>query len=345
MRATDPDDVEAIRQLLKGGRHLLELINDVLDIARIEAGETSVSNEPIAVAELVDEAVALMAPMAEDAGVSVMTLVQQASCFALADRQRLRQVLLNLLSNAIKYNRRGGKVWLGREVTDTHVAISVHDDGPGIPLELQPRLFTAFDRLGAEAGGVDGSGIGLTLTKSLAELMGGTLTFESPPGRGATFTVTLPRTEPTPAIAPTPPTAPAGDRPGATDRQLTVLYIEDNEPNVRVVEHLLRLREEWHLLHASLGSLGTELARAHRPELILLDLHLPDGSGVDVLQRLKSDPATSASPVVILTADAMSRQARRLLSLGAERYVTKPLDVTELLAILDEVASRPRSGS
>jgi PAS domain S-box-containing protein len=345
MRATDPDDVEAIRQLLKGGRHLLELINDVLDIARIEAGETSVSTEPIAVAELVEEAVQLMTPMAETAGVSVLALVRQADCFALADRQRLRQVLLNLLSNAIKYNRRGGKVWLGREVTDAHVAISVHDDGPGIPQELQHRLFTAFDRLGAEAGGVDGSGIGLTLTRSLAELMGGTLTFESAPGRGSTFTVTLPRAEPTPSVAPTTPAAHRTDRPDPADGPLTVLYIEDNEPNVRVVDHVVRLREEWQLLHASLGSLGTELARAHRPELILLDLHLPDGSGADVLQRLKSDPATSPSPVVILTADAMARQAPRLLSLGAERYVTKPLDVGELLAILDEVASRPRSGS
>lgn len=193
MRLDESDHAEAVQQILKGGRHLLDLINDVLDISRIDAGQTPMSVEAVLVRRMVDEAVELMSTMAETAGVTLTATTISDDLLVFADVQRLRQILLNLLSNAIKYNLRQGKVWVGVEAGEHHVAFTVHDDGPGIPLELQVRMFTPFDRLGAEASGVEGTGIGLALARSLAEHMDGTLTFESEPGRGSAFTLTLPR--------------------------------------------------------------------------------------------------------------------------------------------------------
>ena len=335
----------AIGHILKGGRHLLDLINDVLDIARIEAGEMSMSLEPVPVAGLIEETVALMRPLAEAAGVDLVTGTAPDGLFAHADRQRLRQIMLNLLSNAVKYNRAGGRVWITAVAAGPdQLILQVRDNGPGIPVAVRDRVFTAFDRLGAEGSQVEGTGIGLALTRSLAELMAGTVTLDDEPGSGCCFSVRVPRSAPLAELLqegtimlPIPRIGLPRHGPG--EITATVLYIEDNEPNVRVIEHLMRLRPQWALIHAGLGGLGLELAQAHRPDLILLDLHLPDRSGHEVLQALKADPVTSRIPVAVLSADANTHQSRRLINAGALRYLTKPLNVDEVLALLDEVGA------
>lgn len=334
------DQAEAVGHILKGGRHLLHLINDVLDIARIEAGEMALSLEPVPVANVVDDTVRLMAPLASDGQVTLHVAGGPAGAHVEADRQRLRQILLNLSSNAIKYNHPGGSMWVSWEYLDGQVAISVRDDGQGISTEFQSRLFTPFDRLGAEGSGVDGTGIGLSLTRSLAEVMGGSVTVESVPGRGSTFTVVLPVGSPV-GHGTAPETAARTEPQTLSPPTLaTVLYIEDNEPNVRVIEHVVRLRPGWQMIHSALGRLGIELAQAHRPDLVLLDLHLPDLSGRDVLLALKSHPATAATPVAILSADATSGLPRQLRDAGADHFLTKPLDIDDVLELLDDVAAR-----
>jgi CheY-like chemotaxis protein/anti-sigma regulatory factor (Ser/Thr protein kinase) len=335
---------EGIGHIVKGGRHLLDLINDVLDIARIESGEMSISSEPVPVAAVVQETLQLMHPLADAAEVELTLTPNASDDYVLADRQRLRQILLNLLSNAIKYNRPGGHVWLAWHAGNGQVALGVRDDGPGIDPTVQDRLFTPFDRLGAEASGIDGTGIGLALTRSLTEMMGGTITVESAPCHGATFTVTLKSTE---AQRPTHPPSPDGGSLAVNEHlePTTLLYIEDNAPNVRVVEHLLRLRPNWKLLHAALGSLGIDLAEAHRPDLILLDLHLPDLSGHQVLAAIRSRDTTRHTPVLVLTADASAGLAHRLRDSGATGYLTKPLDIDQVLEYLDEVTATSRGRS
>jgi PAS domain S-box-containing protein len=350
------EHAEAVSYVLTGGKHLLELINDVLDISRIEAGEMSLSLEPIHLAALVDETLRLMEPLATAADVTLLPAAGDADVLVLADRQRVRQILLNVLSNAIKYNKEGGNVWVSWVLDGDVVRLSIRDEGPGIAPELHRRLFEPFDRLGAESTKVEGAGIGLALTRSLAELMGGHLSVSSIVGHGATFTVTLPARagapQPQPHVA-HPSAAAVGHRSVAacSDGHLgpaTLLYIEDNEPNVHVVEHLLALRPGWSMIHASLGMLGVELARAHHPDLVLLDLHLPDQFGGDVLLALKRRDDTKDIPVVILSADASPGLASRLVLAGADRFITKPLDVEVVLSLLDEVSRgrlRADSGS
>jgi protein-histidine pros-kinase len=336
-RLADTDNADAIRHILKGGRHLLDLINDVLDIARIESGEMSLSTESVALDELVAETIDLLRPLATDAGVRLHAERGSAEDHVLADRQRLRQILLNLLSNAIKYNHTDGAVWVGWQASVGHVAVTVRDNGQGIAPEHLDRLFTPFDRLGAEASGVEGTGIGLALTRALAEMMGGAITVESAPGKGSTFTVTLvaaPAAESRPSSVSELEMGISEDASG--DPAATLLYIEDNAPNVRVVEELLKFRPEWRLVHAATGSLGIDLALSQPPDLILLDLHLPDLSGRDVLVELKRRPELRDVKVIILTADAHAGLSRQLILAGATGYLTKPFDIDDVLAHLDE---------
>ena len=336
------EHAEAVEYVLKGGRHLLDLINDVLDISRIESGELSLSMETISLAALVDETLQLMGPLATATEVTLVPAAGDTEVLLLADRQRVRQILLNLLSNAIKYNKDGGHVWVSWVLDGAEVRLTVRDEGRGIPLELQARLFQPFDRLGAESTPVEGAGIGLALTRSLAELMGGTVSVKSAPGEGAAFSVTLPARPETvddhphafaPPVDVEPPPATGTSSVGTA----TLLYIEDNAPNVRVVEHLLRLRPEWRMIHTALGGLGVEFARAHHPDLVLLDLHLPDLSGREVLRALKRRDDTKDIPVVILSADASPGLARKLEAAGAQSFLTKPLDFDVVLALLDRV--------
>jgi PAS domain S-box-containing protein len=337
----DTAHVESVRYVLRAGRHLLDLINEVLDIAAIEAGAVSLSPEPVRLATIADETVRLMRPVAQRTDVVLAVAGGPEEQYVLADRLRLRQILLNLLSNAIKYNRPGGNVWLSWSMEGGRSLLTVRDDGPGIPESLQSRLFTPFDRLGAEATEVEGTGVGLTVTRGLAELMNGDVTFTSVVGRGTSFTVDLPlATEPSTRVV---PAADPGQEPasmtGPGTATATMLYIEDNEPNVRVMEAMLSLRPGWSVVHAALGTLGLEIARARHPDLVMLDLHLPDGFGLDVLTALKDDPATASIPVVVLSADASPHQIERLLAVGAAGYLTKPLSLEEILTLLDRVTT------
>jgi signal transduction histidine kinase/CheY-like chemotaxis protein len=328
---------EFVDYIVKGGRHLLDLINEVLDISRIEAGELALSPEAVLASGLVHDAVELIRPLAEQQGIQLIVDRSGAwDCYVFADAQRAKQILLNLLSNAVKYNRIGGTVAVSCSTRSaTRATISVTDTGPGIPSEQLDRLFTAFDRLGAEHTDVEGTGIGLALSKRLAEVMDGTLSVTSVLGKGSTFAVELPVVEGPveryqrlgPAEAPARPAAP-------TRRK--VLHIEDNLANLNLMERILGQRGDVEVVAAMQGSLGLELAREHRPALVLLDLHLPDMSGERVLQRLRDDPETSSIPVVMVSADATTGQVQRLLAAGASAYITKPVDVSALLRVLDD---------
>jgi PAS domain S-box-containing protein len=334
------DQRESVGYILSGARHLLGLINEVLDIAAIESGRLSLSLEPVDVADLLTEAVRLIRPLADQQGIVLVDQPHTGDHHVLGDRQRLKQILLNLLSNAVKYNRHGGSVQLGCEaVAGERLRIKVTDTGFGIPAESIERLFVPFDRLGSEQTSIEGTGLGLPLTKCLAEAMGGTLEVASVVGQGSSFWVELPLTQ-RPTERPQPAEMlPAQDRPERPPSAMTVLYIEDNLSNLQLVERLLSRRPGVTLISAMRPQLGLDLAGEHHPDLILLDLDLPDMPGQEVLRRLLADSNTAHVPIVILSADARPALIARLLQEGAKAFLTKPLDIKELLALLDTITA------
>ncbi len=333
-----PDDrKESVAQILRGGTHLLALINEVLDIARIEAGHLSLSMEPVRALEIVELACELVRPLAAQRGISlIVDRSAGADVVVLADQQRLNQVLLNLLSNAVKYNRESGTVRIGFEaVDDTRVRVTVSDSGAGIAEAKQRLLFQPFERLGAEQTAIEGTGLGLALSRGLAEAMGGALGVFSKVGEGSTFWVELARTE-APAVR-SAQVERSADRAGVSlETQGLVMYIEDNRSNVRLMERVLERRPGVRLLHAPDGQSGLAAAQAKRPDLIFLDLHLPDLSGEEVLNRLWQDEALRGIPVAVLTADATAEQSRRLKASGAVAYITKPIEIREVLRLIDD---------
>jgi PAS domain S-box-containing protein len=334
-----------VAQILKGGRHLLELINEVLDISRIEAGNMTISLEPVHVGRALADVLDLVSPLAAEQGISIeRPSPDDADRYVMADNQRLKQVLLNLLSNAIKYNREQGSVTVSlRDVAPHDLFVLVTDTGKGIAETELAKVFEPFERLGAEQSSIEGTGLGLALSKLLVEAMGGTLAVESELWIGSTFLVKLARAEAPSAAAGLPAgnDASANGSPGAAR---TILYVEDNPSNLELVEQILCGRPELRLLAAMQGSLGLELARRHRPDLILLDLHLPDMEGGQVLDLLRADPATREIPVVVVSADATAGQIGRLIEAGARDYLTKPLDVGRFLEVIEEALSE-RVGS
>ncbi len=335
--AMDPlteEQQEAVQHIRVGGRHLLDLVSEILDISRIEAGRLTLSMESVGVADAVSEALDLVRPLAGSAGVSIAPLDASGCDVSVwADRQRVIQVLLNFLSNAVKYNRPGGSVAVACDRSlDGLVAIRVTDTGIGIAEQNLSRLFRPFDRLGAERSAVEGTGIGLMLADALARVMSGRVEVSSREGVGSTFTLVLPSAEPAaPMDLPIPMTSMASR--GAARR---VIYIEDNPANQHLMHRILGLRPNATLTMAERGAPGLELALAEPPDLILLDLHLPDLSGDEVLRRLRLNPATAHVPVVIVTADASIDVRHRLELLGADGLLTKPLDVDDVLAWVDD---------
>jgi PAS domain S-box-containing protein len=322
--------------ILKAGKHLLKLVDEVLDISRIEAGEPSLSVEAISVAPLLDEAIELIEPLAEGRRIEIHPPdVVDGSGYAQGDAQRLKQVVINLLSNAVKYNREGGEARIFVKASGSdRIQIAVADTGPGIARESLAKLFIPFERLdrGRE---VQGTGLGLALSRSLVEAMGGTLEVESSPGEGSTFTIELARGEPVAvAEAGTEEHELIAER--SYDGERRLLYIEDTVANLRLVEQILESRPSVRVLPAGMGRLGLELAAEHQPDLILLDLHLPDIGGEQVLARLQADERTRQIPVVILSADATERSRAPLLDDGARAYLTKPIGVRDLLGVVDE---------
>lgn len=339
--------MECVRQILRGGEHLLDLINEVLDIARIEAGQLSLSPEPVGVRDIVGHAVALVAPLARQRGIEVTVENSPlATSSVVADRQRLSQILLNLLSNAVKYNRERGHVTLSFEATPGGgLRINVADTGSGIPTQKLRLLFRPFERLGAESTGIEGTGLGLTLSRGLAEAMGGSIGVVSRIDVGSTFWVEL-------RMA----TEPAGEHveePLYTSLEhlqghpATVLYVEDNIANVRLMERVLVRRPAITLLTSSDGRSGLAHAMAAHPDVVLLDLHLPDLPGEEVLRQLLAEPSLRDTTVIVLSADATPGQVRRLLASGAAAYLTKPFNIHEVLRVIDRALderSHPASG-
>ena len=344
MDELNTDQQESVRQINRGGRHLLELINEVLDISRIESGHMALSSEAVFVSDVIDEVLDLMGPLAKVRKLLVTSPpVGTFTEHVLADRQRLKQVLLNLVSNAIKYNRDDGQISLTCAVQpDGMFAITVSDTGIGVPPGEIDRLFAPFDRMGAENTDVEGTGVGLALSLALVQTMGGRLEVESTLGVGSSFTVLLPLIEAAePQTAEQSPVTndfgPAtADVAQGLRGPLTVVYIEDNLASLRLVQQVAARRPGVHLVHAMHGQVGLDLVSSMRPDLILLDLHLPDMSGEEVLRRLRAESANENTPIVVLSADATPGRVRRLRDTGASGYLTKPVDVKELLAWFDE---------
>jgi signal transduction histidine kinase/ActR/RegA family two-component response regulator len=330
-----------IRHILNAGKHLLGLINEVLDISRIESGRMQLSLEPVCAADALTEALDLMRPLAAQRSVQLSTLASfDNSVFVLADRQRFKQVLLNLLANAVKYTPVSGTVSVSHNASgDEKVRIMVHDTGPGIPNEKLERLFTPFERLGAEQSNVEGTGLGLALSQRLIQAMGGSIGVESTVGKGSNFWVELPRTKSPLQKLSLRETNGDGREARSKSPNRKILYIEDNLSNLTLIEQMLEERPEIELLTAMEGTLGLDLARQHSPDLILLDVHLPDLDGREVISRLKSSDATRDIPVVVVSADATTHQIDRLVTAGANTYLTKPLDMVNFLHVLDKTTS------
>jgi signal transduction histidine kinase/ActR/RegA family two-component response regulator len=336
----NPSQQESVEQIIKGGRHLLELINEVLDISRIETGTLPLSPEPVLVNDLMHDTLTLMRPLADHRDIHLVSDDDSmANIHILADRQRLKQVMLNLIANAIKYNHEGGSVAVSCEAVDPgQLLIHVSDTGTGIRPEDLEQLFVPFERLGAERSDIEGAGVGLALSRRLTEAMGGTLTVSSTYGEGSTFTVQLGVVEgPLEQFERVTGTAPEslGGEAASSDLRHKILYIEDNMANVRLVERVFQRRDDVDVIAAMQGRLGVALAREHRPALILLDLHMPDINGDEVLRQLREDPATATTPVVMVSADATAGQIERLLAEGATGYLTKPLDLQELMTVFN----------
>jgi len=342
MSALDRDKREAVAQILKAGQHLLGLINEVLEISRIEAGRLSLSPEPVLIGSAIQEALDLLTPMAVRRNIMLRDEVgKQGRRYVMADQQRLKQVLLNLVSNAIKYNSDDGTITIAAEEIDgNRLKVKVRDTGPGIKPDSLSKLFTPFERLGAEQTGVEGTGLGLALSKRLLEMMGGSIGAENNPDRGATFWMVLPLVQdPVAQLQTAMPAVAAPVSPAQQQRQRIVLYVEDNLSNITLIEHIIVHRPHVKLVAAMQGRLGLDLAREHRPDLILLDLHLPDISGEDVLHGIRQEPALQNTPIIVISADATRGRIERLQSMGVLDYLPKPLDIKRFLQLLDTCLS------
>ncbi|MES2160330.1 MAG: ATP-binding protein [Pseudomonadota bacterium] len=325
----------SLDQILKGGWYLLQLINEILDLAMIESGKVTMSQESMGLSEVLRDCQALIGPQAEKRGIRLFFASLSEPFFVHADRTRVKQVMINLLSNAIKYNRRGGKVTVECAASgEGMVRISVTDTGAGLSPEQMAQLFQPFNRLGQEDGAEEGTGIGLVVTKQLTELMGGAIGVRSEIGVGTTFWIELAASnEPVLEIAAFDSVMALNGKDNAVLR--TLLYIEDNPANLSLVEQLIQRRSDLKLLTAIDGHSGIQLARAYQPDVILMDINLPGVSGYGCLKILQDDTATAHIPVVALSANAMSRDIEKGVEAGFFRYLTKPINVVEFMGALD----------
>ncbi|MDP1931231.1 MAG: ATP-binding protein [Gammaproteobacteria bacterium] len=338
----------SISQILKAGWYLLDLINEILDLALVESGKLSLSLEPIALSHIMQECQAMIESQAQERGIKVAFPNFPVPCFIHADRTRMKQILINLLSNAIKYNRADGAVVVSfQNITPERIRICVQDKGEGLPPEHIAQLFQPFNRLGQETTVVEGTGIGLVMTKRLIELMGGSIGVESAVGIGSTFWVEVnlsgaPQVEEdAPAL-----TAQASDKTSAKLHKL--LYVEDNPANLMLVEDLITRRPDIQLFSAMDGISGVEMALSLLPDVILMDINLPGINGIRVMEILAADPRTAKTPVVALSANAMPRDIQKGLEAGFFRYLTKPIKVNEFMETLDvamQFSGAQKSGS
>ena len=322
-------------QIMQSGWHLLEMINDTLDLSRIDAGMLRMAPAPVPLQALVQQCVGMLEPAAARRRIRMQIRVDDATLRVLGDETRLKQVLINLLSNAVKYNQPGGSVLVQSEPQDGDtVTLRVHDTGPGLTDTQMANLFQPFNRLGREQGDIEGTGIGLVISRRLAELMGGTLHAERNDGQGATFVLTLPVAPP---AAPQAGDVVPADTLAAPYRRRHVHYVEDNETNVEVMRGILAQRPQISLEVSMLGLDGLTAIRSRRPDLILLDMSLPDVDGLELLRGLQRDPDCAKIPVVVVSADATPGRIEDALAAGARRYMTKPLNLGSFLGMLDEL--------
>ena len=321
-----------VNQIEKSGHHLLGLINEVLDLAKIEAGHLQLSLETLSLSGLIEDARDTMAGIAETAGITLTATPPDPDLGVIADYTRTKQVLLNLLSNAIKYNREAGQVALHVQRRDSRVRITVSDTGHGIPEERQAELFEPFQRLTAEHSTIEGTGIGLAITRELVEHMQGSIGVDSRPAVGSDFWFELPLARDGATALPEASSAPRTVSPRHAGQRL--LYIEDNPANQRLMKDIIADREDLRLEVASSAEVGLELIRHRTPDLVLMDLNLPGMDGYQALATLRQSPTLAALPVVALSANAMTRDQQRGQQAGFDAYLTKPLDIDTLLETL-----------
>jgi PAS domain S-box-containing protein len=328
---------ESIAQILQAGWHLLKLINEILDLAKVESRQVPLSEEPVSLAEVMLECFSMVEPQVQQRGIKLTLPKFDVPHFVHADRTRLKQILINLLSNAIKYNIRHGSVEVNyTESSPGRIRISIRDTGAGLYPEQLEQLFQPFNRLGQEAGGEEGTGIGLVVAKRLVELMGGIIGVESTVGTGSMFWFELASVaEPQLALE-------AVDVNELTQLHLpraarlhTLLYVEDNPANMKLVEQIIARHPDIKLLTAVNGNSGIKIARASQPDVIMMDINLPGINGFEAMKILHSDPATSHIPVIAVSANAMSQDVERGLRVGFFRYITKPIKVNEFMEALD----------
>jgi len=330
-----------VQEILKAGHHLLELINEVLDLAKVESGQIDLSLEPVDVCEIAKECLSLVATLADKRDIHLSHTWPRDTAVR-ADRTRLKQVLLNLLSNAIKYNRKGGSVKLEVQPEgQDRLRIRITDTGPGIATEHLEELFQPFNRLGAETSEVEGTGIGLTITRRIVEMMGGTMGVESKIGVGSSFWIELPLESITEEIDYNNSATNDSTSLAESGKKVlhTALYIEDNPANLKLVAQIFGQRKHIHLLTAHAPELGIELARTHRPELILLDINMPGMDGYQLMEIFKAEASLKNIPVIAITANAMPRDIERGKAAGFNDYLTKPLDVKKFLNTIDQYLS------
>jgi PAS domain S-box-containing protein len=342
-----PGHRKGINHILNSGKHLLNLINEILDISKIEAGRISLSMEPVNLKNTILEMLDIVQPQAESKKLSIKLLESPTNRLSvIADNQRLKQVLLNLINNAIKYNRKGGSVEIKTEQkpstskANSKIRISVIDTGIGIRPEEINKLFLPFERIGAERTETEGTGLGLTVVKKLMDAMGGSLGVESIPGGGSTFWIELMMSK---NKLKTNKEVKGTKDANTKDPKIlgTILYIEDNASNIELLEQIIAARRpDIRLISNPTGGNALTLALEHSPDIILLDLNLPDIHGSKVLENLKQDVTTKSIPVVVISADAMPHQVEKLIKIGATKYLTKPLHVLDYLKVIDEYIGR-----
>jgi PAS domain S-box-containing protein len=339
--APTPVQQGRIDHILQAGWYLLELINEILDLALIESGKLLLSLEPVSLPEMLRDCQSMIEPQAQKSGIAISFPSFDGPCFVSADRTRLKQIIFNLLSNAIKYNRAGGTVSVSCCAASTarRLRISVRDSGEGLSAEQIAQLFQSFNRLGQAGGIIEGTGIGLVVSRRLADLMGCGICVESTVGVGSVFWIELD------VVAAPQLLGDAGDA-GDAGVAHTLLYVEDNPANLALVEQLMERRPDLRLLSATDGTRGIAMARAHQPAVILMDINLPGISGLQALQILRADPSTAHIPVLALSANAMPHDIEKGLFAGFFRYLTKPIEVNSFMKALDLAlaqASEPAS--
>ena len=344
--APTPNQKESITQIRQAGGHLLRLISEILDLAKIESGILSLSPESVSLAEVMAECQGMIEGLAGRRGIQITFPRFSIPCFVRADRTRLKQILINLLSNAIKYNRERGTVEVkyGPSASEG-IRVTIKDTGAGLPPEKLAQLFQPFNRLGQEASGEEGTGIGLVVAKQLIELMGGVIGVESTVGVGSVFWFELmAAAEPQSAVGSGEPQAPAQSQVQIGARERVLLYVEDNPANLKLIEQIIARRPDLRLLTAVTGNHGIEVARASLPEVILMDINLPDISGIEVLGVLRKYPDTAHIPVVAISANAMPHDIEKGMQAGFFRYLTKPIKVDEFMNALNAALDLAEKG-